>query len=405
MILLGDWAPGCVRCHTHLPGSCALVNLEGPVLPADHGHTPAPKAGPSLFSTTPPRTAGQLVCSLANNHTMDFGEAGLATTRATLRESGALTVGAGATQAASRAPLVVTDGGARVAIVACAEAQFGSAQPYRPGIAVLGPWVYDAIRACRTHADAVVVSVHAGAELSPWPAPALQDLYHSWVDAGAAIIHGHHPHVPQGFEAYHGGLILYGLGNLAVSPRDWHTYPNALWSLAADVDFAARPLRWRMLAFSVEGDEREVRIKAHPASDHAPYRHDCQRALADRGLLEALWQEVALRAYRQYYRGWLRFPDDRPAPDPKPHGDPLAALRRSWRARAGGQSRPKIAARQDHLLWHVLFACLTHENLIATALGVLSGEITDLRTPETRALTDRWMPWSVSQAEPAEATA
>jgi hypothetical protein len=33
--------------------------------------------------------------------------------------------------------------------------------------------------------------------------------------------------------------------------------------------------------------------------------------------------------------------------------------------------------------------------MLATALGVLCGEIPDLRTDETRALADRRMPWSV----------
>jgi len=394
MIFYGDWAPGRLRCDAALPGGCALVNLEGPILPADHALQAAPKAGPSLFSTALPRTDGRLLCSLANNHTMDYGAAGLALTREVLRARGALPVGAGATRDAAREPVFVTDAGVRVAIIACCEAQFGAAERERPGVAVLGPWVYDTIRTCRAQADAVVVSVHAGAELSPWPAPALQDLYRSWIDAGASVIHGHHPHVPQGFEEYNGGFILYGLGNLSVNPHDWEAYPNALWSLAVEVNFAARPVQWRVQTYALCDADEHVVIVSSDGADRRAYLHECNRALGDRGLLEALWQEVAVRTYQAYYRTWLRFP-------PKQKGVrnlfPLTPF------------RPPKASRQDLRLWYHLFACLTHSDLIATALGVLCGEFTDLRTAESGSLADRWLPWTVQDAKreraPVEAPA
>jgi hypothetical protein len=423
MMLYGDWAPGKTRTgdqqsttgdcarrplpelqsrsrdsianrQSSIPdSSCRLINVEGPILPSDHTLEPWPKAGPSLFSTSAPSCDGPLVCSLANNHAMDYGELGLALTRELLRTRGAVVVGASATRAASREPVIVTDGGVRVAIIACCEAQFGAAEAARAGVAVVGPWVPDAIQACRAQADGVVVSVHAGAELSPWPAPALQDLYRSWIDAGANVIHGHHPHVPQGFEEYHGALILYGLGNLAVNPQDWEGYPNALWSLAAEVDFAAQPLEWRIHTLALRGDDDQVDVVPDEYAEHSAYVQDCNRALRDRGLLEALWQEVAVRAYRQHYRAWLGFP-----PEKKPRAGDRPRAPRLDPSRA----LPGKASRQDLRLWYHLYACLTHADSIATALGVLCGELTDLRTAESRALVDGWMPWTVPQAAAVE---
>ena len=238
MIFYGDWAPG-LALRLVAAGRLRVVNLEGPLLLPSSDLPPAPKAGPTVSSAFPPHADGQLLCSLANNHTMDYGSAGLNATLNALRSRGIVAAGAGATRDAARRPVFLSERGLRIAVVACCEAQFGAAQLDRPGVAVLGPWVLDAIRVSRAQADAVVVSVHAGAELSPWPAPAIQDLYRSWIDAGAAVIHGHHPHVPQGCEEYHDGLILYGLGNLAVNPADWCADANALWSLAVEVDFAA----------------------------------------------------------------------------------------------------------------------------------------------------------------------
>lgn len=37
------------------------------------------------------------------------------------------------------------------------------------------------------------------------------------IDAGALVVHGHHPHVVQGVERYRNGLVMYSLGNF-VSP-------------------------------------------------------------------------------------------------------------------------------------------------------------------------------------------
>ncbi len=395
MRLYGDWAPGLPRCETALPGDCVLLNLEGPILPADHTLEAAAKAGPSLFSTSAPSSDAQLVCSLANNHAMDYGELGLALTREVLRARGVVPVGASATRTAAREPVFVTDAGVRVAIIACCEAQFGAAELERAGVAVMGPWVLDAIRTCAAQADAIVVSVHAGAELSPWPAPVLQDLYRSWIDAGASVIHGHHPHTPQGYEEYHGGLILYGLGNLAVNPQDWETYPNALWSLAVEVDFAARPLRWRIQTIALEGNSEHVDVVPDDDADHGACLDDCNRALNNRELLEGLWQEVAVRAYRAYYRAWLRFPPEKKRQEGQPPSEP----------RLGRSLALPRASRQDMRLWYHLFACQTHADSIATALGVLCGELPDLRTAEVRTLVDRRMPWTSAPIALAEVPA
>lgn len=389
MILLGDWAPGSLHCDVSWPAGGALLNLEGPLLPDHHQIPPVSKAGPHLHSTSPLPPARPLVCALANNHVMDFGPAGLAATLSTLHTAGAVAVGAGASLDAARQPVFLDDAGTRVAILACCEAQFGTAAAGQPGVAALGPWVHAAIRACAAQATAVIVSVHAGAEVSPWPAPTVQDLYRSWIDAGATVIHGHHPHVPQGFEEYHDGLILYGLGNLAVNPHEWQAYPNALWSVGVDVRLGHRPPRWRALEISIKVSGDRIISAARESAEHATYLADCNHPLADRELLTALWQDIAVRAYREYYRGYLGFPAERAGG--KPESAPVTSL---WRQMWRGARRTPHASRQDYLLWHHLFGCLTHRDLIATALGVLGGELPDLRSDASRSLVDRWLPWT-----------
>ena len=61
----------------------------------------------------------------------------------------------------------------------------------------------------------MVVSFHWGRESSRTLRPYQVQLGHAAIDAGAALVIGHHPHVLQAVERYKGGAILYSLGNFA----------------------------------------------------------------------------------------------------------------------------------------------------------------------------------------------
>ena len=139
--------------------------------------------------------------------------------------------------------------------------------------------------------------------------------------------------------------------------------------------------------------------------NHAAYLEDCNRPLADRPLLEGLWQEVAVRAYREYYRSYLRFPPERFAASPVAKVGEMGSFWRVLLGNGGPVPPPRSALRQDLRLWYHLFVCPTHSDLIATALGVLCGELADLRTAETQALAERWLSQTTGAPEPAEARA
>lgn len=59
----------------------------------------------------------------------------------------------------------------------------------------------------------VIVYTHWGEEYVP-PTPRVRQLAHSFVDAGAEIIIGSHPHIVQEHEVYQGKHIYYSLGNM-----------------------------------------------------------------------------------------------------------------------------------------------------------------------------------------------
>ncbi len=71
------------------------------------------------------------------------------------------------------------------------------------------------IRRYKKPGNVVVVVMHWGSELAAVPFGWQQRLGHAFVDAGADAVVGHHPHVVQGIECYHGRYIAYSLGNFA----------------------------------------------------------------------------------------------------------------------------------------------------------------------------------------------
>ncbi len=75
-------------------------------------------------------------------------------------------------------------------------------------------YVLECIRKMKVaEVDICVISLHWGDEYVNLPSASQMSLAHRFIDAGADIIVGHHPHVVQPVESYKTGLIFYSLGN------------------------------------------------------------------------------------------------------------------------------------------------------------------------------------------------
>jgi hypothetical protein len=390
VLFVGDWAPQQREFVLHLTRRDLLVaNLEGPLLDAGHDIRPVAKAGPHIFNTQTPVLGWPLAFSLANNHTMDFGAPGLAASTNRLSNYGHRFCGAGIDVEAARRPVVHSRGGIEIGIIACCEAQFGSATSANPGVAVAGPWVYETIRSLRSSGARVVVSVHRGIEDYPWPTPQQCDVYRSYIDAGAEVVHGHHAHVPQGVEAYKGGLILYGLGNFGVDPDKWCANRHAIWSLGAVVDFSSSPITYETTSFSLELESAQGPVLIHEHEElpdtARTYLKKCESVLRDNEALCSIWQEVAIRCYLDYGEAFLNLPAD--------HKNNIgflsaAAMRIKRLLRDRSHLNSNVSNKETLLLRHVMIECDSHREMLATALGVLSGAIKDRRTPRSSQLLE-----------------
>jgi poly-gamma-glutamate synthesis protein (capsule biosynthesis protein) len=216
------------------------------------------------------KDAGIRVVTLANNHMMDFGPLALQDTLAALTDNDILFTGAGMDLGDARSPAMVKIKGRTIAFLAYSltfPLEF-FASPNRPGTA---PGYADFVKAdiekVRASADLVVVSFHWGAELMISAKDYQIELGRQAIDWGADLVLGHHPHVLQDVELYHGRLIAYSLGNFVFGSESNRTN----WSMILLATFKGNTL---VNVEAVPIDVNNYRVKYQPRILHGKAARD-----------------------------------------------------------------------------------------------------------------------------------
>jgi poly-gamma-glutamate synthesis protein (capsule biosynthesis protein) len=204
-----------------------LVNLETSVTASD-GFVPGKQVHYRMHpDNLTCLSAIRPVCSLANNHVLDFGPSGLLDTYDSLGSAGVPMAGAGPDVARAARPAVVDFAArGRVLVFSVGSATSGIPQDWaagtgRPGVALLTDLseatagrLAERIEQVRRPGDVVVVSVHWGSNWG-YEVPGEQVRFaHRLVDAGVDLVHGHSSHHPRPLEVHRDRLILYGCGDL-----------------------------------------------------------------------------------------------------------------------------------------------------------------------------------------------
>jgi poly-gamma-glutamate synthesis protein (capsule biosynthesis protein) len=369
-----------------------LGNLETP-LPKD-GTAKRTKAGPNIKGDINRLPVLQQhfphwLFTVANNHAMDYGWEGLQHTQHQCDRVAFRCLGAGPNRDAAQAPIILEQDGLRLGLLARCETQFGVATPTSPGVAALDANIYKDIETLKKDCDLVILSIHGGAEICPWPSPKWQTYLRSFIDAGADIVHGHHTHVPQGYETYKHGFICYGLGNFLANPRLWSRHRHGTWSVVPTLKLENNQISYDIQTTVLEAVGPDIRLRPSQPEEfqrHQQYLDQCNAPLQNPALLESIWQEAAVKLYKSFYGDYLEFA--RPERKVKVKPIPLA---RKYLGRIKRQITNSPSQRQL-LLWYHLFACETHHDVIATALGVLSGELDDQRNPQSQRIVAEMMP-------------
>lgn len=230
----------------------SMINLEVPLTTRSHGSVKAfnIKADPAVAQSL--RALGVDSASVANNHTVDFGQAGLMETIDALEAAGIAHCGGGADLDAALRIASGSHGGLKVGVMGlCSALPVGyGATPGAAGVGPLrvetrffidhvtlsecpgmSPWIETSvvqgdldrvlavIRQARAGLDFLVVQIHWGVPHGWGPtyrgplADYQRPVAHALIDAGVDLIVGHHPHVFHGVERHGRGVVAYSLGH------------------------------------------------------------------------------------------------------------------------------------------------------------------------------------------------
>lgn len=180
-----------------------IVNAEGPF--TDNPSVAKDINSPLRFTFDPSllaplKSVGFTVFSQANNHTYDFGKEGSVQSKKYIEEQGIHVFGdfknkeniAHTTQVRGR----------KITFVGYNQFSYAGKEE-----------VLQAIAKGKQESSFVVVYPHWGVEYNEGVTESQRSLAYTFIDAGADVIIGSHPHVIEPVEMYKGKVIFYSLGN------------------------------------------------------------------------------------------------------------------------------------------------------------------------------------------------
>ena len=226
---------------------------------AEKGETPYINITPSQYSALVKHKGSQFdIVQLANNHILDCGDEGVATTIEHLARDGIEFAGVYTSEEDSRAVKYVQLGDLKIGWVAHTwSVNFKAVPEDKPWVCDITPFHLEKdpdttrieqqiAQARAAGCDLVIVALHWGLEHEFYPHPDQLAWARRFAEAGADAIIGHHPHVIQYSEMYRLQRdpditvpILYSLGNLTPA----YSAPATVLSLVANLRIANGRLR------------------------------------------------------------------------------------------------------------------------------------------------------------------
>ena len=155
------------------------------------------------------------IWSIGNNHTMDAGAKGIISTRNIAHKEGCMTIGAGMNEIEASEPVYINEAGGIGIFCVAYMTECVPATATEPGIFRWDDLEFIEKRICeikKTCRWCVIVS-HGGEEFTSLPSPYTRERYLKFLELGADVVVGHHPHVPENYELIDQKAIFYSLGN------------------------------------------------------------------------------------------------------------------------------------------------------------------------------------------------
>lgn len=283
-----------------------IVNLEAPVTSST---VKILKTGPHLKANTKStlqafKHLNINIATLANNHIKDYDQQGVIDTISFCKENNIIPVGAGKNiKEASKTLSLDTDAG-QVAIINIAENEWASADIDSAGANGMN-LIKDikAIQQAKETHDYVFVIVHGGHEYYNLPSPRMQEQYRFYVDQGADLVVGHHPHAISGYEIYNNSPIYYSLGNFLFTKDS--VYDSWYKGLILEVDIhdgmlnhLVHPIKQAKNKFNLELSENKEKINT------LDQIKKINNIISNKNLLNEAWSDLVDSRYNSYLNYW-----------------------------------------------------------------------------------------------------
>ncbi len=247
--------------------TCA--NVEGALIDAvDDG-----SRGVFFHSMNPEATRvlkkmGADIWSIGNNHTMDAGREGVISTRKIAAEQGCMTFGAGLNEVEASEPVYLDEAGGIGMFGVSYMAECIPATATEAGIFRWDDMDYIAKRIAEVKSRCrwCIVVAHGGEEFTSLPSPYTRDRYLKFLELGADVVVGHHPHVPENYELFEGGkAIFYSLGNFIFDTNYQRVHLYTDLGVLLKLTFTEETMDFEAMGIRI--DREEGRIVAAPVPD------------------------------------------------------------------------------------------------------------------------------------------
>ncbi len=238
------------------------------------------------------------VC-LANNHIMDYGEEAFSHTIAYLKNNNIAYFGAGNKQNNFNNPCIINSSRKIIALLgySCPSTHAVFGNESKNGSALLDTKrVLEDIGSVRSKVDFIVIQLHWGDEEIKYPKPEDVQKARAFIDAGADLIIGHHAHVIQSHELYHGKHIFYGLGNFL--------FPNLL--VPSEFDGMKFKSTYKKIQNRKNRESIVVNLNNDLTIEMKTTFFDDKKVRFNKNISIPKWIPIKNKSYNFYYSFWLK---------------------------------------------------------------------------------------------------
>ena len=248
-----------------------IPNVEGPVANAEQNTTQS--GVQQLLHTIDPKAVkvlnkmGSDIWNICNNHIMDAGPYGIESTLNIAKELNVQTIGAGMNIEEARKPVIIDEAGGIGLFGVGYQRACRKADIDKPGCYSWSDLeaIQSTINEIKSKCRWCIVVAHAGEEFTPLPSPYTRERYHKYLEMGADIVVGHHPHVPMNYETVGDKIIFYSLGNFIFDTDYQRSQYKTELGIIVKLNFTENEFSYEPMGLRiVRGEEKIIKDNLPP---------------------------------------------------------------------------------------------------------------------------------------------